>query len=672
MAVHNERSDLASKPSNLSPFQIGAIRVEPARNALLRDGTEYSLEPRIMDVLCVLAAEAGEVVTRETLIERLWDTEYGADESLTRAISIIRKVVRQAGETEPYIETIKKRGYRLLQPVSGVVTESERLGSGRPVTRSRWAALVVAAAVIVVFVSATYLLSGRYALHEVAEAPTDSASADQIPIAVLPFRPLSNNEADAWFGDGLTEELINALAGVDELAVVSRTSSFSYKEIDKDIREIASQLDVDYVVEGSVRTADGKIRVAAQLIRASDGYHVWSGVLENETDATFELQDEIVREISRALQLRLQLGYGEDVAPHGTRDPDAVERYYQGLHVWGNRMRKDGAAREAYDLLRSAVEIDPDFAEAWSALAVIGVSWSSGPLAREKEEFITRVKNDVERASTLRPDDYRLHAALVIWFTRVEIDLEQALSHLDKAEATAPTADRVLFAKAQYSWLVGDTKSALESYRRAIRLDPLNDVARLGLAVMLAALGETNAAFEFFDSCQQSNCLQEGFVAYGATAAIHSDDQLIRERWSSIYDRFEAMLESLPDSSKPPVVKINPAYYSIGFRQPDSEQMTEMVRELFAQELITDHIGIWGPSLAQVLPRETVMDTLVLAYERGDLFSAPFSLSPFYGRNPFPDWVLEHPRYHALWARPELTRLAEIRQQNGWTDGLPR
>ena len=625
-----------------------------------------------MDVLCVLSAEAGEVVTRETLIERLWDTEYGADESLTRAISIIRKVVRQSGETEPYIETIKKRGYRLLQPVTGVVAEPECSGSGRSVPRSRWTALVVAATVIVVFVSATYLLSGRYAMHEKAEAPTDSVRADQIPIAVLPFRPLSNSEADAWFGDGLTEELINALAAVDKLAVVSRTSSFSFKEIDKDIREIASQLDVDYVVEGSVRTASGKIRVAAQLIRATDGYHVWSGVLENETDATFELQDEIVREISRALQLRLHLGYGENVAPRGAHDSEAVERYYQGVHVWGNTLRKDGAAQEAYDLFRAAVEIDPELAEAWSALAIIGTSWASSPLAREKEDFVARVKRDIERAVTLQPDDYGLQAALVVWFTGTEVDLEQALLHLNKAAAIAPTADRVLVAKARYSWLVGDTQSALESYRRAIRLDPLNDVARLGLATMLAEVGETNAAFEFFDSCQQSSCLQEGFVAYGATAAILSGDQLTMQRWSPIYDRFEAELESIPDSYKPQVVKVNPAYYSIGFGQTDSGKTIELVRELFEQELITDHIGIWGPTLARVLARETVMDTLVLAYERGDLFSAPYSLSPFYGRNPFPDWVLEHPRYHALWARPELTRLAEIRRQNGWIDGLPK
>lgn len=677
-----------------SRFRLGDCWVDPLSNTVSRAGDERQIEPLVMEVLCAIAQLDGGVAMRETILDQVWGQGAGTDESLSRAVSIIRKTFKSLGVDDEYVATAPKRGYRIIQPVDAGVAPSEAAvdaaqsegdegalsavamsksaGPGRAAAQIRRIGFAAAAALIIAIVAAAYSLTGRNATPDIIETKINTSASGQTSIAVLPFRPLSTSENDAWFGDGVTEELINALAAIDELAVASRTSSFSFKNIDKDIREIARQLDVEYVVEGSVRSADGKIRVAAQLIRATDGYHVWSEVLENETGASFELQDEIVREISRALQLRLELGYGENVAPRGTHDPEAVERYYQALHMWGNRLRKDGAVQDAYDALRSAVEIDPSLAEAWSALAVIGVTWASGPLARDKESFIAQVKRDTERALALTPDDYLVHAVLVAWYSKVEVDLAQARLHLDKAEAIAPRAGWVLYAKATYSWLVGDTQTALESYRRIIRLDPLNDVARLGLASMLAMLGNANAAFEFFDSCQQSDCLQEGFIGYGSTAAILSDDQSIKQRWSPIYDRWEAVLENVPESAKPHVVKLNPAYYSIGFGQSDIEETVEMVQQLFAQELMTDHIGIWGPSLARVLPRETVMDTIILAYERGDLFSAPYSLSPFYGRNPYPDWVLEHPRYQALWARPELARLAEIRRQNGWPDGLPK
>ncbi len=652
-------------------FRLGDCWIDPLSNTISRGAEERQVEPRVLGVLCAIAECQGEVALREAILEQVWGPGAGTDEGLSRAVSILRKTFKSLGVEQDYIVTAPKKGYRLVVAPDTGVTPAEAgttsTGPGRGATRTRWVGLVAAAALSAALLAAIYTLTGR------KDGPDAIGTrSGQIPIAVLPFRPLSDREADAWFGDGVTEELINALAAIDDLAVAARTSSFSFKNVDRDIREIARQLDVDYVVEGSVRSADGKTRVAAQLIRAADGYHVWSGVLEEATGASFELQDEIVREISRALQLRLHVGYGDRVAPRGNYAPEAVERYYQGLHVWGNRMRRDGAIHEAYELLRAAVEIDPGFAEAWSALAIIGVSSSSGPLSRNKEDFINQVSRDVERALQLQPEDYLVNAALVFWYTSVEIDLDRAKLHLEQAQAIAPKAGWVLVAAARYSWIVGDLQTALENYRRTIRLDPLNNVARMGLAVMLSIAGETSSAFEFFDACQQSNCLQEGFVAYASAAAILSEDPSIKQRWSPIYDQFEAVLETIPESSKPTVVKVNPAYYSIGFEQADTNETVEGVRRLFAQQIITNHIGIWGPALARVLPRETVIDAITLAYERGDLFSSAFSLSPFYGRNPYPDWVLEHPRYHALWERPELAKLAEMRRRNGWSDGLPK
>jgi TolB-like protein/DNA-binding winged helix-turn-helix (wHTH) protein/Tfp pilus assembly protein PilF len=662
-------------------FALGTCIADPARNELRMGDRAVHLEPRVMDVLRALAERPDRVVSRTELIDSVWGQAAGSDEALSRAISLIRRALSELGIAETYIQTVPKRGYTLRVPVARAEAgpppvrdrqtpppaEGDAIPSAaRPRMTRPIGLMLVGAALAVLLIAVLSLRPG----DDQRRADGGPAAAE-ITLAVLPFVPFSDEPRDQDFSYGITEELLNALAGVPELAVAARTSSFQYEGQAFDVRRIGAALGVDYVVEGSVRRSGDRVRVTVQLIRTRDGFHVWSGVEEGAVGRTFALQDEIVGEVARALELRLGVGVGRGARPAASVDPRAAEYYYEGLHAAGNALSRDGAAEAAYDALRTAVEIDPDFPEARIALADLGVRWASGPFAKDKERFVGQLRDDIEQALRLAPDDYRAHVAASQFFGSIDLDVDAARRHVERAEALAPNAVPTLNARAWHDWLTGRPEAAIEGYRRAAARDPNNLTAQLALALKQAQLGDAEAAFAFLDACEREACLGEGFVAYAAAAAVMAGDAETRARWSAIYDAFERQLADVPEAAKPDVVKINPAYFSVGFGQDDAAREAEALRARLSEEDITNHIGFWAPALARSLPEETVLRLLDRAHARGDLFSAPFALSAFYGANPYPERILRHPDYAALWAAPELARLAAIRRSNGWSDGLP-
>lgn len=675
---------------NRTPFEMQLVRVEPDRNLLEFGATTASLEPRIMDVLAMLASKPGEVFGREVIIDEVWQVEHGADESLTRAVSVIRKTLREMGCEGTFIETIPRRGYRLAQPIKELETAkasagiAERLpvfegdtpaspaltGSERK-PNSRNMLLFVLSGMVALFAVLLIIMrpNGSETIMVEGEPPISNLS-----IAVLPLEPFSDDPKDARFSEGITEDLINTLSKTQGLAVAARTSSSSYRGREVDVRDIGEALGVLFLVDGTVRRSGDQVRVTAQLIRTSDGFVIWSDTLEEAVSDTFALEDEIVREIRQALELRLGVGMGTGLTPSSGVDPRAVEFYYDGLQLYGKRFVSNGAVTDSRTALRTAVEIEPEFAKAWSALARIGIGWSSSPLSRDKENFVAILENDIANALALNPDDHTLHAALVRWHAFSTLDLSQARVHLQQTEALAPASIEALDAASLYYWVVGEGEKALALHKQIQRRDPLNDISKLGVAQRQSVLGHYDDAFEFFDACQKSNCLQEGFVGYASAAAIYSGDPQRMARWSETFKQFHAFTKTLPPSYLPKVTEVHGAFFATAFDWPqaDSQAEIEQAKAVFERELITNHIGIWGPSFTEILPEETFFATLELAHERNDLFSAPFGFAPFYGANPYPDWVLEHPRYHELWKDPRLALLAEARRANGQTAGLPK
>ncbi|MEL6359975.1 MAG: TIR domain-containing protein [Pseudomonadota bacterium] len=504
---------------------------------------------------------------------------------------------------------------------------------------------------------------------QVAKSP--EASLAEKSIAVLPFVTLSSDENDTYFGRGLSEEILNRLTRIPSLKVAARTSAFSFEGKDVDLRQVGQDLGVAYILEGTVRRLGDQIRISAQLVRTDDGFQAWSEQYEGPAADLFDIEREIVDQISRTLQVRLGVGIGADRASGEGVDPEAFEHYLRGKSYWGVRMREDGTRLKALESLRRATEIDPDFADAWAMIGAIGAFSIGGPLSRDRDTFTAEIDDAFARALELEPGNLTANAHAVFWKSSQKYDLKGARGHLERAIAAAPNDVVTQLATAYFNAHVGRKEVALAAFNRAAELDPLNYSALRARAEFLAVIGEFEESMAFYNKCQAEKCLSEGFIAFATLAALLSGDEREIEKWRPLNDEFEAFVSQLPPSALPHVARVAPAAFAIQLDRPDKEEKIVRVQALFDEQLITDSPGMWAPTIATVLDTDVFFDALELAYDRSDLFGASYALSPYYGTNPYPDWVLRHPRYHALWERPGLAELAAIRRENGETAGLP-
>ncbi len=294
------------------------------------------------------------------------------------------------------------------------------------------------------------------------ETTDDATTASPRSIAVLPFVNLSADPAQAWFADGLTEELLNSLVRTPDLLVASRTSSFGYKDTTKPLPQIAEELGVDHVLEGSVRRSGDRLRITAQLIRAGDGFHLWSETYDRTLDDVIELQEEIAIEIARALETAMDPEALAAMMAAGTRSVPAYEAYLRGL-AHDVSIQAEGdiyealGAREAFE---QAVKIDPEFAEAWaelgifwniqlnSALIVSGVTGLSERqmLEQQQQAFDRAIAAEKDPTSILRYQALRAAPSL---------DLQHRLRVLENYLARRPND---VDAKIDYLFTLEDTR----------------------------------------------------------------------------------------------------------------------------------------------------------------------------------------------------------------------
>jgi TolB-like protein len=193
---------------------------------------------------------------------------------------------------------------------------------------------------------------------------TQAVATTSGSIAVLPFVNMSGDAENEYFSDGISEEILNVLAGIPELQVAARTSSFQFKGQDQDIPLIAQQLGVATVLEGSVRKQGERVRITAQLIAADSGFHLWSETYDRDLTDIFAIQDEIAAAIARALEVHLDV---QSATGYGTEDLAAYDRYLRGMHLW--RLRTEASLLEAIDSFQSAIDADPEFARAYVGMA---------------------------------------------------------------------------------------------------------------------------------------------------------------------------------------------------------------------------------------------------------------------------------------------------------------
>jgi TolB-like protein/tetratricopeptide (TPR) repeat protein len=331
------------------------------------------------------------------------------------------------------------------------------------------------------------------------KAPGPAAAAPAAPrapsVAVLPFADMSPQKDQEFFADGIAEEILNALANVKGLHVTGRTSSFSFKGRNEDLRSIGQKLNVATVLEGSVRKEGTRVRITAQLVNVADGYHLWSQTFERNLAGVFAVQDEIARAVAQSLRVTLlpERGGGDG---QRTEEPEAHAQLLLGKQFFGQGTPE--GYRRAEEAYQRAVTIDPRYAAAWAGLAS-AIFWrtdsSSDTLEAESEGW-ARALEAAEKAVTIAPDlaaGYATRGSLrQIIATRR--DWSGALADVDHALALSPNDPEILIQAALLRAATGQLPGAIEALRRATDLDPLSAVAWWRLAWAYAGSGQLDLA----------------------------------------------------------------------------------------------------------------------------------------------------------------------------------
>jgi serine/threonine-protein kinase len=306
-------------------------------------------------------------------------------------------------------------------------------------------------------------------------APNSQVVADKASIAVLPFVNMSGDEENEYFSDGLTEELLNVLAKVEGVKVAARTSSFHFKGQTGNVGEIARRLGVATVLEGSVRKAGSRVRIAAQLINAADGYHLWSETFDRELDDIFAVQDEISAAVTDALQVTLLESEADAQLVGGTSNTDAFQAYLLGTHHL-NKGDDKRALSAAIDAFEKAVKLDPNYAKAYVGLARAWAMMAANSFCTYKEG-VSSMQPNVDKALELAPDLAEAHLALGYLRFTLQQDLHGAAEAFGAARGISPGSVEVQLEYARINCYQGHFDEAIAAARRAVELDPMSLLA---------------------------------------------------------------------------------------------------------------------------------------------------------------------------------------------------
>jgi TolB-like protein/DNA-binding winged helix-turn-helix (wHTH) protein len=509
-------------------WQIGDWIADPADDTLTRGTESIKIEPRMMRLLLHLAAHPGVVVSQDQLLIDVWSGVIVGPASVYQAVSQLRKVLGDTGEKPTYIETVARKGYRLIapaQPPAGRIASDPPgpSGSDPPATPRRDKRRVFAVIGVTGVAIAALVAAGLLWRHR------QQAGPQSVSIAVLPFTDLTAGKTEQPFCDGVTEELSNWLSQIPTLRVVGRSSAFAFRDKQTDVREIGRALGTSHVLEGTLRKAGNIVRVTVQLIATRDGYNVWSATYDAATSGALHVQEEVARAVASNLELRLTDTALESLAERRSNKEQANELYLVARHHQQQRTKQDND--RALELYKEALTADPQF-----ALAQIGLAYAYLNQRyfddRPIEEIATDALPLLATAARLAP---RL-AELYVVRAALENDLGQkdsAIQDLHTAIVLNPNS-RDAEAELGYDYLyAGQPVESLRHYDRAAHLDPLDYYLYAQRCLALADLAQYDHAAS---SCERARGLEPASAwAYSVSSQLEDARGRIGEalRWNT-------------------------------------------------------------------------------------------------------------------------------------------
>jgi TolB-like protein/DNA-binding winged helix-turn-helix (wHTH) protein len=461
-------------------YEFGDFKLDCDRFELYRSGRSLKLERKPMELLVLLAAKNGSLVTRTEIAEHLWDREVFVDteHGINTAIRKIREVLRDDPEQSRFVQTVTGKGYRfvasvvetadlttaspppIIPPVeSTVAANAEPPGNMQP-TPSRPARLRtwLAVSTALIFLIAAAILGAR----ALRDRSLDRAAKLKInSIAILPLDNLSGDPAQNYFADGMTDELTTMLAKGSTLRVISRTSVMQYKGVHRPLRQIAQELGVDGILEGSIERTGDRVHMTIQLIQAPSDTHVWAESYDREIHDVAALPGEAAETIAK----RLNSAVASAPATHYVV-PAAHDAYLRGRYLWfTNRMEESGA------YFRKATEIQPDYAPAWAGLADYYGEGIAGGVLDPRTNMVPQ-EQAAKRALQLDPNLAEAHQAMAAVFLINRWDWANADREILQALRLDPNDAELYYLQACVLEMLNRNAEAIDAAKKEMELDP--------------------------------------------------------------------------------------------------------------------------------------------------------------------------------------------------------
>jgi TolB-like protein len=425
-----------SRPKMLLKFDN--FELDTDRRELRGVAGTIHVEPQVFDLLLYFAGNANRVIGKDELIEHVWKGRIVSDAALNSRINSARRAIGESGERQALIRTVPRHGFLFAGDVT-IQTSEPRVASGVVVQPS---------------------------------AATSLKLPDKPSITVLPFQNLSGDPQQDYFADGIVEEIITALSRFRQLFVIARDSSFTYKGRAVDIKQIARELGVRYVLEGSMRKSADRVRITGQLIDASTGTHLWADSFDGALEDIIDLQDQLTKSVVGAIAPRLEQAEIERAKHKPTERLDAYDYFLRGMASFYQRKRE--AISEALRLFDKAIELDPDFASAYGMAA-----WCYG--WRKINRWMTDRVQETTEASRLARRAVELGQDDAVALTRaaqalgyVVGDVNTAVIFIDRALVLNPNLAVAWYASGYLRVFLGEPEVAIEHFAHAMRLSPLD------------------------------------------------------------------------------------------------------------------------------------------------------------------------------------------------------
>jgi len=526
------------------------------------------LREQPFQILRILVERQGNIVTRQEIRQILWpnDTVVEFDRSINVAMTILRKALADDADHPKYIETLARRGYRLIAPVERqrsspaardlLEPRADALREPRPRKYSRKAAVLGASAVVLAVV-------GYLSWPHVRDVTPPQSQ--RIMLAVLPFENLTGDPNKEYLADGLTEETISRLGRLDpnQLGVIGRTSVMGYKHKGERVDQIGRDLSVQYVLENSLRQSGDHLRITSQLLQTKDQSHLWSHDYDYRAQDVLTLEEKVASSVAREIKVRLTARQQAELARSQPVNPEAFDAYLKGYYFFERNTDQDTYISAKY--YERATQLDPSYALAWVGLSRVR-KWQAMTGRIPTDEGYRLAREEVERALVLNPNLAAAHTQMYRIKQQVDFDWAGADASIQRAIALEPGNPAVVGAAASSAAIVGRFDEALQLDRRAVDLDPLS-----------GGSWERLAETEFFIG-QLDRAAADGKKALELNPDVWPGPILL----SKIYAMQGRPQDALPEIG---LVRDNPtraylyaiAYYELGRKQESDSTLNEAI-----------------------------------------------------------------------------------------------